>query len=70
MKHLMYIGLGFCVLALFGALLTFAAWVITAMPENYQFAFFWACWFLFMSYIFGYLTYETAIKHRLEKCNG
>ena len=67
MKHLLYLGIGICVLMLGGALLAFATWAITAMPENYQVACLWGCWLLFMSYIFGYLTYETAIKHRLEK---
>ena len=70
MKHLIYLGLGFCVLMLGVALVTFASWVITSIPENYQFAFFWGCWLLFMSYIFGYLSYETFIKDRLEKRKG
>ena len=69
MKHLMYVGIGFCMLALFGALLTFALWAYTLMPENYQYGFWMLAWTLFMSYIFGYLTYETYIKHRLEKKN-
>ena len=69
MKHLIYIGIGFCMLAMFGALITFAAWAITAMPENYQYGFWMLCWTLFMSYIFGYLAYETWIRHRWEKRN-
>jgi hypothetical protein len=67
MKHLIYIGLGACVLSLVGALLAFIGWVYTMLPENFQVGFLCGCWLLFMSYIFGYLTYETAIKHRLEK---
>mgnify|MGYP006271178985 CR=1 FL=1 len=67
MKHLMYLGLGFCVLMLGSAWLAFAIWAYNFIPENYQFCVWLVAWMLFMSYLFGYLTYETYIRHRLEK---
>ena len=67
MKHLLYVGLGFCVLSLGVALVTFAVWVYNFIPENYQFGVWIVAWMLFMSYLFGYLTYETYMRHRLEK---
>ena len=70
MKHLLYVGLGILVIMAVTLIGSVIAYVYNQIPDQYQIAFLWVCWLLFMSYIFGYLTYETAIKHRLEKRNG
>ena len=70
MKHLLYVGLGILVIAAATLIGSVMAYAYNQIPDQYQIAFLWGCWLLFMSYIFGYLTYEMHIKHRLEKLNG